>query len=113
MGLHTLLVLGQAEVAVPAGHKHNVIGQVLALDLELLHDDDVRLEDVEHGVVRLAFAPWLVAQWVANPVYIPRGDSHIIDHEVGGASCSGWVEVLEVDGECALCEVMAVAATTR
>jgi hypothetical protein len=76
----TLLVLGQAEVAVPSGHKHHVIRQVLALDLELLHDDNVGLEDVEHGIVRLAFAPWLVAQRVADAVHVPRRDA---DHCAG------------------------------
>ena len=72
----TFLVLGQAEVAVPAGNEHHVIGQVLALDLELLHDDDVGLEDVEHGAEGALLAPWLVAKGVADAVHVPCGDAH-------------------------------------
>jgi hypothetical protein len=77
--MRTLLVLGQAEVAVPARHKYHVISQVFALYLQLLHDDNVRFEDVEHGIERPRVAPWLVAKWVANAVDIPCRDA---DHVV-------------------------------
>lgn len=73
-------MLGQAEVAVPAWDKHHVVRQVLTLDLELLHDDDVRLENVEHGGKRPVCAPWLVAEGVADAIDVPRGDA---DHGAG------------------------------
>lgn len=81
-GAHsTLLVLGQAEVAVPAGHQDHVVGEVFALDLQLLHDDDVGLEDVEHGIEGALVAPWLVAERIADAVDVPGGDS---DHGADG-----------------------------
>lgn len=46
----TFLVLGETEVDVPPGDQHHVVPQVLALDLGFLDDDDVGLEDVEHGL---------------------------------------------------------------
>lgn len=71
-------MLGQAEVTVPARHKDHVVGQVLALDLELLHDDNVCLEDIEHGIERPLFAPWLIAKRIADAVDIPGRDT---DHD--------------------------------
>jgi hypothetical protein len=44
-------MLRQAEIAVPAFHQHHVVPQVLALYLGLLEHHDVRLEDVEHGLI--------------------------------------------------------------
>lgn len=73
--IRTFLVLRQAEVAVPARHKDDVIRQILALDLEFLHDDNVRLENIEHGIVGPLVAPWLVAERVANAVDIPCCDA--------------------------------------
>ena len=46
----TFLVFGQAEEAVPPWHEHHAIVEIFALDLRFLEDDDVRLEDVEHGL---------------------------------------------------------------
>jgi hypothetical protein len=77
--VHTLLMLGQAEVAVPAGHKHHVISQVFALNLELLHNHNVRLQDIEHGIKGPLVAPWLISKWIANAIDIPRRDA---DHDV-------------------------------
>jgi hypothetical protein len=68
-------VLGKAEIAVPARDEHHVIFQVLPLNLEFLHDDNVGLKDVEHGVKSAAVAPRLVAERVANAVDIPRRDA--------------------------------------
>jgi hypothetical protein len=73
--MHTLLVLRQAEEAVPAGNKHHVIAQVLALNLELLHNHNIRLQNVEHGIERPLVAPWLIAKRVANAIDIPRRDA--------------------------------------
>lgn len=67
----TFLVFRQAEVAVPAGHKHHVVGQVFSLNLQLLHNDNVGLEDVEHGIERPLIAPWLIAERVPDAVDIP------------------------------------------
>jgi hypothetical protein len=77
--MRTLFVLWQAKVAVPARHKHHIIRQVLTLDLELLHNDNVGLENVEHGIVGPLVAPWLVAERVADAVDIPCRDA---DHYV-------------------------------
>lgn len=87
-------MLGQAEVAVEARHQHHVVGQVFALNLQLLHDDDVGLEDIEHGVEGAIVAPWLVAEGVADPVDIPRGDA---DHGVvwtRRAQCWAWMQLM-------------------
>lgn len=96
----TFLVLGQAEVYVPSGHEDHVISKILALDLELLHDDNVCFENVEHGLdnrVSQLFRqvltgkaehthletpclpPWLVPKWIANAVYYGRvlGTEHV------------------------------------
>jgi hypothetical protein len=73
--MFTFFVLGQAEVAVPARHEHHIVSQVFALDLELLHDDDVGLQNVEHGIEGPLIAPWLVAKRIANAVHIPCGDA--------------------------------------
>lgn len=72
----TFLMLGEAEVAIPARHKHHVIGQVFALNLQLLHYDNICLEDVEHGIERPLFAPWLVAERIADAIDIPGRDAH-------------------------------------
>lgn len=79
--IHTLLVLRQAEEAIPAWNKYHIIGQILALYLELLHDYNIRLQDVEHGIESPVLAPWLVAKWIADAVDIPRCDA---DHYVCG-----------------------------
>jgi hypothetical protein len=73
--MHTLLVLRQAEEAVPARHKHHIIAQILALYLQLLHDHNVRLQNVEHGIERPLFAPWLIAERVADAIDIPCRDA--------------------------------------
>lgn len=83
LGDVTLFVFGQAEVAVPAGHQNHVVGQVFSLDLQLLHHDDVGLEDVEHGMEGALLAPWLVAKGVTDPVDVPGGDAH-------GATRASW-----------------------
>lgn len=46
----TFLMLGQAEIHVPSGHEDHVVSEILALYLELLHDDNVCLENIEHGL---------------------------------------------------------------
>lgn len=35
---------------IPARNQDHVVSQVFTLDLGLLHDNDVGLEDVEHGL---------------------------------------------------------------
>lgn len=67
-------MLGKAEIAVPARDEHHVILQVLPLNLEFLHDDNVRLKDVEHGVKSAAVTPGLVTERIANAVDVPRRD---------------------------------------
>lgn len=69
-------MLWQTEIAVPARYKHHVICQIFALDLQLLHDDDVRLQDIEHGIECPVRTPWLVAKGIANAVDIPGGDAN-------------------------------------
>jgi hypothetical protein len=68
----TFLVLRQAKEAVPAVNKHHIIFQILPLYLELLHDHDVRLQDVEHGVESAVGIPWRVGERVSDAVDIPR-----------------------------------------
>jgi hypothetical protein len=46
----TFLVLWQAEVAIPSWHKHHIISQVFPLDFGLLHNHNIRLENIEHGL---------------------------------------------------------------
>lgn len=81
----TFLVLRQAEVTVPAGDQDHVVTQVLLLNLELLHDNDVGLKNVEHSAERAALAPWLVAKRIADTVHVPGSDA---DH---GGRCAGKV----------------------
>jgi hypothetical protein len=71
----TLFVLGQTEKAVPPIYQDHIISQVFALNLQLLHDDNIGLKGVEHGTERASGAPWLVAKGVANAIDIPRRDS--------------------------------------
>lgn len=49
-GVLTFLVFWETEMDVPSRDQDHVVSQVLALDLGLLHDDDVGLKDVEHGL---------------------------------------------------------------
>jgi hypothetical protein len=81
-------MLWQTEVAIPAGHQHHVVFQVLPLDLELLHDHDIGLKDIEHGPKRTIVAPWLIAERVTDAVDIPSGDTktHL---ELAGWSLAG------------------------
>ena len=72
---YTFLVFWQAKVTVPARYKHHVISEIFALNLQLLHDDNVRLENVEHGVEGPFRTPWLVAKRVANAVDVPSCDA--------------------------------------
>ena len=51
--VRTFLVLGETVVNIPARHQYHVISKILALDLELLHHDDVRFKNVEHGLCLL------------------------------------------------------------
>lgn len=74
-GMPAFLVSGQTEVAVPAGDQDHVVGQVFALDLQFLHDDDVGVEDIEHGVEGALLAPWLVAEGVAYAIDVPGRDA--------------------------------------
>lgn len=71
----TLFVLGKAEVAVPSRDKNHVIGEILPLYLELLHDNDVRLKSVKHEGECSVFAPWLIAKGIPNAIDVPGGDS--------------------------------------
>ena len=83
-------MLRQAKVAVPAGHKHHIVTEILSLYLQLLHDDDVSFEDVEHGVEGALVAPWLIAKRVADAVDVPGCDAE--GHcglSKSGASCLG------------------------
>lgn len=72
----TFLVLGQTEVAIPALYKDHIIRQVLALDLQLLHNYNIGLQYIEHGIECAIRAPWLVPKRVANAVDIPCGDAN-------------------------------------
>lgn len=47
---NTFFVLWEAKVDVPARHKNHVILEIFALDLCLLHDDNVCLERIEHSL---------------------------------------------------------------
>ena len=49
-GTITLLVPWQTEVDIPARDQDHVVSQVFLLDLGLLHDDNVSVEDIEHGL---------------------------------------------------------------
>lgn len=70
------LVPWQAEEDVPAGHQHHVVRQILPLDLGLLHDDDVRLQDIEHGLGAVSIHDSCCDRgWSAcleRPLLIPR-----------------------------------------
>lgn len=46
----TFLVSRQAEEDIPSWHKDHIIPEILALDLCLLHDHNVRLQNLEHGL---------------------------------------------------------------
>lgn len=44
----TFLILGQAEIDVPAWHENHIILKILALDFGFLHNHNIRLQDIEH-----------------------------------------------------------------
>jgi hypothetical protein len=69
-------MLGEAEVAVPARDQNHVICQVFALNFQLLHDDNIRLEHVEHVAKSAVLSPRLVAKRVADAIDIPRRDAN-------------------------------------
>lgn len=46
----TFLVLWKTEKDVPSRNKNHVVLQIFALYLSLLHDHDISLEYVEHGL---------------------------------------------------------------
>ena len=72
-----LLMLRQAEVSIPAFDKDHVVAQVFALDLELLHDDYVGAEDVEHGGEgAVGGVPGRVGEGVADAVDVPCREAH-------------------------------------
>ena len=87
-------MLRETEEAVPARNQDHVVGQVFALDFQLLHDDDVGLEDVEHGGERAVGAPWMVSKRVADAVDIPRRDAH----HGGGGITARRVDATETAG---------------
>ena len=74
----TFLMSWQREVAVPARNKHHVITKVFSLNLELLHNHDIRLQDIEHAIECALVPPWLEAEWVTNAIHVPGSDSE--DH---------------------------------
>lgn len=77
-------MLGEAEVDIPSWNQDHVILQVLALDLGLLHDNNVCLQRVEHCLQSVSFfeplpeqhhssyligavcAPWLIPEWISG-----------------------------------------------
>jgi len=65
------LVLWKTEKAVPARDKYHVVFQVLPLNLQLLHNNNVRLQNVKHGAEGAVVAPWLVSERVADAVDVP------------------------------------------
>lgn len=79
----TFLMFGQAEVDVPTGNQNHVVLEIFALNLRLLHYDNVCLEYVEHGLrgleggapkdgrahahlERPLFSPWLIRKRVSR-----------------------------------------------
>lgn len=50
LGQRTFFMLRQAEIYIPARHKNHVILQVFTLNLGLLHNHNVGLENVKHGL---------------------------------------------------------------
>jgi hypothetical protein len=79
-------MLRKAEVAVPSGNQNHVVSQVLPLNLQLLHNDNIGLQNIKHGIEGALFAPWLVAKWVADAIHIPSGDT---DHDATEESWYG------------------------
>lgn len=72
----TFLLSRQAEIAIPAIKYHHVITQILSLDFELLHDDDVGFEYIEHSRESLRDTPWMVRKWITDAIDIPGSESH-------------------------------------
>lgn len=72
----TFLLSRQAEITIPTIEYHHVITQVLSLDFEFLHDNDIGFEDIEHGRESLCDTPWMVREWVANAIDIPGSEPH-------------------------------------
>ena len=68
-------MLGETPVIVPSGDQDHVIAKIFPLDLCFLEDDNVGLEDIEHGVEGSFVSPWLIAEGIADAVDIPGGDS--------------------------------------
>lgn len=64
-GRPTFLVLWETEVNIPAWNQDHVVAEVFPLDLGFLHNNDVCLKDVEHGLGEVS--TWLAA--------LPRVDS--------------------------------------
>ena len=73
--MSTFLVLWEAPVVVPSGYQDHVIAKIFPLDLCFLEDDNVGLEDIEHGVESSFISPRLIAEGIADAIDIPGGDS--------------------------------------
>lgn len=50
----TFLMLGKAEEDIPAWNEDHVILKIFPLNLGLLHDDNIGLESVKHGLYRVS-----------------------------------------------------------
>ena len=72
----TFLLSRQAEIAIPAIEYYHVITQVLSLDFEFLHDNDIGFENVEHGWESLCDTPWMVRERIADAIDIPGSEPH-------------------------------------
>lgn len=71
----TFLMPGKTEENIPARYQHHVIPQIFPLDLRLLHNDDVRLQYVEHGLQCVSVKSILVKPedppYFEGPVLVP------------------------------------------
>lgn len=77
----TFLISRKTEEDIPAVYQHHVICQVLALNFNLLHDNNVGLQNVEHGRERPRLIPWRVSKRISDPIHVPGRDaqSHCVD----------------------------------
>lgn len=84
-------MLRQTEETIPSRHQHHIVAQVLPLDFQFLHNDDICLKQVEHSVEGALVAPWLIAERIADAIDVPGRDSErrhlcklVVDATLGG-----------------------------
>ena len=68
----------QRKIDVPPRDQDHIISQIFSLYFQLLEDDDISLERIEHAIEGPLLSPWVVPEGIADAVDVPcrNADTH-------------------------------------